>query len=99
MKDNEIEFSATKSIGTSLDTAYLNEDVSTISSYGLGPFSIPLSSTSGRSFVAPLSFSFEPLEDITAYELAQLLPYLHGKPLFKEDIEEKPELFRHLEIH
>jgi len=100
MKDNEIQFSTTGSFSASNTTSSLS-DVSIVNAHDIciDPFSIPLNSISGGSIIVPLSFSFEPLEDITAYELAQLLPYLHGKRLFKEDIEEKPELFRHLEIH
>lgn len=30
---------------------------------------------------------FEPMPDITAYELAKLLPYFHGKQMYQEDWE------------
>lgn len=33
----------------------------------------------------PISASFEPQADITAFELAQMLPYFSGKPMFPRD--------------
>jgi hypothetical protein len=47
----------------------------------------------------PLSAKFEPETDITAYELAKLLPYLMGEPLYRKKWEEMPpEVQRHLTI-
>lgn len=48
-----------------------------------------------------LRYEFKPKEDITAFELAQLFPYiLGGKTIFKADLEklEERELLRHLKI-
>lgn len=46
----------------------------------------------------PLRMAFNPLPDITAYELAILLPYFHGKDLFKKDYEEMGNEKRHLKV-
>ena len=38
----------------------------------------------------PVRASFEPKEDITAYELAQIIPFFHGAHYFDEDWEALP---------
>lgn len=63
-----------------------------------GTFSIPVG-TASLALKQPLSWEWCPKKDITTYELAQLIPYIHGKVLFEEDIKENPELFRHLKLH
>ena len=52
-----------------------------------------------RQIEIPLSREFVPKEDITAYELACLLPYfnVNGKPLYKSDLEKLGTAARHLE--
>lgn len=62
----------------------------------LNPFSTPIG---GMTIKSPVNWSWDPKEDITTYELAQLIPYIHGKVLFEEDIKENPELFRHIKIY
>lgn len=45
----------------------------------------------------PLRANFSPKPDITAYELAILLPYLLGRPLYQKACDELPqEVKRHL---
>lgn len=55
---------------------------------------------SGSYFSAadlPITARFEPKPDITAYELARLLPYLQGHPLYRKSFNEMPyEARRHL---
>lgn len=46
-----------------------------------------------------LSISYNPQPDITAYELAIILPYLHGKPMFEEDWIDLGNAQRHLRRH
>ena len=46
--------------------------------------------------VSPISCSFEPLPDITAYELAQILPYCHGRIMWESDWEALGSAQRHL---
>lgn len=51
--------------------------------------------------VSPLNFKFVAQEDITAYELTQLFPYIFGgKGLYKADLKglEKRGLLRHLKV-
>ena len=38
----------------------------------------------------PVSAAFEPKEDITAYELAQMMPIFHGQHYFDEEWEALP---------
>jgi len=42
----------------------------------------------------PIHAIFTPLPDITAYELALLLPYLIGHPLYREKLNEFPNNVR-----
>ncbi len=45
----------------------------------------------------PITAAFKPLEDITAYELTTLLPYLLGSPLYQKQYDEMtPNVKRHL---
>ncbi len=47
----------------------------------------------------PLTFNYNPQEDITAYELAKLLPYLLGQSIFEDEWEKfDPNLKRHLGV-
>lgn len=41
----------------------------------------------------PIQVVFEPQPDITAYELAQILKYFHGQPIY--ELAELGELARH----
>lgn len=46
-----------------------------------------------------VSVIFEPKEDITAYELAQLLPYVtNNQPMFEEHWEQLGEMQRHFVV-
>lgn len=58
----------------------------TVSTCAVDDFSIKL----------PIQYVFDPKEDITAYELAQLLPYLLGNAMVNEDGKGLP--VRHLRI-
>ena len=44
----------------------------------------------------PISCSYEPQPDITAFELAVLLPYTLGKSLYQEDWDKLGDATRHL---
>jgi hypothetical protein len=44
----------------------------------------------------PISVSFDPQPDITAYELAKLLPHFHGQPIYESDWASLGQLQRHL---
>ncbi|MFZ9972158.1 MAG: hypothetical protein ACO3GA_03620 [Candidatus Limnocylindrus sp.] len=44
----------------------------------------------------PISRIFNPAPDITAYELAILLPYFHGVPMYEETLTELGTAARHL---
>lgn len=48
-------------------------------------------------FETPLRRLFKPLPDITAYELALLLPYLNQQPLYERNLESLGTAIRHLE--
>lgn len=43
------------------------------------------------SIEQPMSAEFKPQPDITAYELAILLPYFLGKALYRKQFDEMPE--------
>lgn len=47
----------------------------------------------------PVVASFEPQQDITAYELATLLPYLFGKALYQSDWDSLGAAQRHMKRH
>ena len=49
--------------------------------------------------IQPVSITFKPLRDITAYELAQLLPLFFTHSIMPGNLPKEPELLRHLEIH
>ena len=44
----------------------------------------------------PINAQFAPKKDITAYELALLLPYIINTPLFEEDWDNLGKATRHL---
>jgi hypothetical protein len=44
----------------------------------------------------PVTCSYEPQPDITVFELATLLPYMLGRPLYQEDWDKLGEATRHL---
>jgi hypothetical protein len=46
----------------------------------------------------PICAEFVPKEDITAYELAQLLPYFQGRALWPEDLTALGDVARHLKV-
>ncbi len=94
MKKNKTSTSEENNVTTISTDDYLPTDAATITF--LNPFSIPIG---GMTIKAPVNWSWDPKEDITTYELAQLIPYTHGKALFEEDIKENPELFRHINIY
>lgn len=50
----------------------------------------------GYEIMKSVNATFEPKEDITAYELARLLPYLHGRPLTEVEWESLGHVARHL---
>ena len=52
--------------------------------------------TSPYRFLEPIFASYQPKSDITAFELAQLLPYLTGKHLYPDDWERLGMACRHL---
>ena len=48
----------------------------------------------------PLHVDFKPQPDITAFELAQLLPFFFmNRGLFAEELPTDPALLRHLVVH
>ena len=47
-------------------------------------------------FARFVSCSFDPKPDITAYELAVLLPYFHGRQMTESDWDSLGEMQRHL---
>lgn len=47
-------------------------------------------------FVAPIRSTYVPQPDITAHELAILLPYLFGSPLYESDWAKLGAATRHL---
>ena len=46
-----------------------------------------------------VNVSFEPKEDITAFELASLMPYFHGKNMTTDDWDALGAMKRHLKRH
>ena len=44
-----------------------------------------------------LSFNFVPQPDITAYELALLMPFFLGKPMYQSDFDNLVTAWRHLQ--
>lgn len=46
-----------------------------------------------------ISVSFDPLIDITAYELAKLLPFFHGRSMTEDAFKELGTASRHLKRH
>lgn len=60
-------------------------------------FLIPVQSLSiGNHIRLPISAVYEPLSDITAYELSLLLPYLLQRPFYEEDWAKLGDAARHL---
>ena len=49
-----------------------------------------------REIHRPRRYRFDPKADVTAQELAQLGPYLKGKPLYPEDEKALGSAMRHL---
>lgn len=50
--------------------------------------------------IQPVQLVWKPQPDITAYELARLLPLMFIKgPIMPSHLPTEPELLRHLEIH
>jgi hypothetical protein len=47
--------------------------------------------------VVPIAAKYAPKEDITAYELSLLLPYLLGTPIYENDWQKLGAATRHLE--
>ena len=48
--------------------------------------------------ITPLIMSWEPKEDITAYELARCLPYFFSESIMPGDIDKSLSYFRHFNI-
>ncbi len=46
---------------------------------------ILVNSGSLTCYVLPIQVEYKPMEDITAYELSQLLPYFLGQALYEKD--------------
>ena len=44
-------------------------------------------------------YDYDPQPDITAYELALLLPHFHGVPLLQASLDKLGTATRHLKIH
>lgn len=53
--------------------------------------------STGITFMTPLEMSFEPKEDITAYELAQCMKYFY-RQVMPYEIDQSLPLFRHFKI-
>lgn len=59
------------------------------------PLTIPGAHT--YNIQQPLVFRYRPKEDITVYELATLVPFLAGRPLFENELTKLGTAKRHLE--
>lgn len=50
------------------------------------------------TILQPFCFRFEPEPDITAYELARLMPYLTGTPIYQSTYDAMGSERRHLKV-
>jgi hypothetical protein len=62
-------------------------------------YTVNVGSSVFARMLQPVSVNFKPLPDITAYELAQLMPLFRMGPIMPYHLPTDPAVRRHLEVH